>query len=83
MPMHPLGGGKFLRVVRGFKHLGVVANSNTMFNHEIAARLAAAGGIEAALSRAVRSHKLFLQSVRVNVASGIQTSLLHPSLSPA
>ena len=47
-PHIPLGNNKFIRVVTGYKHLGAMANAAVKFNAEIAARTAAASGIEAA-----------------------------------
>ena len=47
----PLGQGKQLRVVRGYKHLGAMAAATLRFDNEVAAREAATSCAESALSR--------------------------------
>ena len=76
-PHIPLGNNKAIRVVNGYKHLGAMANAAVKFNAEIAARTAAASGIEATLKRAVCSQTKFKHSVRVNIAAGIHSALLY------
>ena len=80
--------GKSLHVVRACKHVGAMAHTSSWLGADVAARISASAAIEGSLSRAICAKAVFPQSIRVNVATGIQSALLYasatwPSLSPS
>ena len=76
-PCLQIADGKWLRVVRGYKHLGAVTNAFLRFGAETAARAHAASQAEARLSRGLLRLSRFSKVVRVNTASAVSASLLY------
>jgi hypothetical protein len=76
-PCLQIAHGKWLRVVRGYKHLGAVTNASLRFGAEAAARAHAASQAEARLSRGLLRQSRFSKVVRVNTASAVSASLLY------
>ena len=57
-PCLQIAAGKWLRVVRGYKHLGAMATATQRFNPEVVARVASESGVEVALERALDAEHL-------------------------
>ncbi len=74
VPVLPLSGGGKLRIVRRYKHLGIMASDSRSFEPELAARLSAARSASAALAARLFASKHLDDRAKTVLASAVVES---------